>query len=232
MTHDTKVVAPDRGVPMKKTLLVIVTAVALAMSVMVPAMAGQTTTGNAANSLGKTTLDTTVDWQVGSGQFDGEFVTAEIQGVVIGLRAQERFVGLLGVTGTNGNRVGVYEAATGISSGINNGTWNYDWSVDLSGATGSAEGKTIEDYSLTLEQDFTEQSLFGALGSDPVQLPMPAVCDVVVSDTLCQQSWNPGFGNTDYNPEVEGTYNLRLVLTPATFSGPSVAVAIQVNATE
>ncbi len=88
MTHDTKVLAAT-GVPIK-TLLVIVTAVALAMSVMVPAMAGQTTTGNAANSLGKTTLDTTVhadspdEMNYGDGIPNGQWVTAEIQGVEIG----------------------------------------------------------------------------------------------------------------------------------------------------
>jgi len=51
------------------------------------------------------------------------------------------------------------------------------------------------------------------------------------SDYICQQSWNPTFGNTDFDPTAEGTYNLRLLLTPATFSGPSLAVQIQVNVT-
>ncbi|WP_340102440.1 hypothetical protein [Rhodohalobacter sp. 8-1] len=136
------------------------------------------------------------------------------------------------MTGDNGNRVGVYSAPTGISSGTNNGTWNYDWHVDLSGATGKAKGKTLSDYKLVLEQNFTEQSLFGALGYDPVELPMVSgICDSdsFDADNLCQQSWNPGFGNSDYDPNVERTYNLRLVLTPETFNGQPLAVAIRVN---
>jgi hypothetical protein len=178
-------------------------------------------------SLGKVTLDTEVGWTIGSGQFDGEFITAEKQGIVIGLRAQERFVGTLDVSGTKGNRVGVYHADTGSTGGDNNGTWNYDWSVDLSGA----KGTTLSDYSLTLEQDFTSESLFGILGSDPVVLPMPDVCDSPTA-TLCQQSWNAGFGNGDYDPFAEGTYTLRLVLTPETFNGPSIAVVIKVVASD
>lgn len=231
---------------MRRTRLVMMMAIALAMSVMVPAMAAQTTSGNAANSLGKTTLDTTVyatdstEMNYGDGIPNGQWVTAEIQGVVLGLRATDRTDGLLGVTGTNGNRVGVYEASTGFDGNTTNrAEWNYEWSVDLSGATGNAEGRTLSDYSLVLEQDYTEESLFGVLGSDPVELPLDAeppvglgVCDAFDADFLCQQSWNPTFGNTDFDPTVEGTYSFRLVLTPATFSGPSLAVAIQVNVTD
>lgn len=199
---------------------------------------GKQTAGSNAKSLGKVTLDTEVSsWDIGDGNFNGEFITAEGQGVVIGLRAIERFVGLLGVTGDKGNRVAIYEASTGISSGINNGTWNYDFHVDLSNAKGRHSGKSLSDYSLVLEQDFTEQSLFGVLGSDPVQLPLDAeppvgsgVCsnDSFDAASLCQQSWNPGFGNTDYDPNEERTYNLRLVLTPATFNGNPLAVTMRV----
>lgn len=214
--------------------------VALALGTMLTALAqGQATNGNAANSLGKTTLGTEVSsWNVGSGQINGEFVTAELQGIEIGLRAQERFEGLgLLVGGTNGNRVGVYEADTGHTGdvGDNLGTWNYDFHVDLSGATGNAEGRTLSDYRLTLEQDFTQESLFGLFGADPVELPLgqegvDGVCSAdSFTDTLCQQSWNPGFGNDDFDPDAEDTYNLRLVLTPETFDGPPLAVAIKVN---
>ena len=47
--------------------------------------------------------------------------------------------------------------------------------------------------------------------------------------TLRQQSWNPGFGNGDFDPDEERTYTLRLVLAPKTFHGPTMAVVIQVN---
>jgi len=201
--------------------------------------ASQQTIGSEAGSLGKVTVGTEVStWDIGSGQFNGEFVTAEAQGVVIGLRAQQRFEGLLSVTPANGNRVGVYEAETGDTGG-NNGTWNYDWHVDLSGATGRHAGKTLSDYRLVLEQDFTGESLFGALGFDPVELPLAAesnggVCsnDTFEASHLCQQSWNPGFGNEDFDPVMERTYTLRLVLTPETFNAQPLAVVIRVNVSD
>lgn len=190
---------------------------------------------NNVDSIGKVNVDANVSqWEIGSDQFNGEFVIAQGQGIELGLRAQERFEGLLQVTGDKGNRVGVYEAASG-STGGNNATWNYDFHVDLSQAEGNAKGKDLNDYKLVLEQDYTEQDLFGALGSDPVQLPLKAesaggVCsEDTFTSTLCQQSWNPGFGNDDFNPTAEGTYNLRLVLTPETFNGQPLAVAIRVN---
>jgi hypothetical protein len=197
--------------------------------------ASQQTIGSDAGSLGKITVGTEVsEWEVGSGQFNGEFVTAEGQGVQLGLRAQERFEGLLDVTPANGDRVGVYEAETGDTGG-NNATWNYDFHVDLSDATGRHAGKTLSDYRLVLEQDFTEENLFGELGSDPVELPMVAgICDTDTfdADDLCQQSWNPGFGNDDFDPDVEDAYTLRLVLTPETFNAQPLAVVIQVDVTD
>ncbi len=199
---------------------------------------GAPTVGSSAKSLGKVTLDTDVSsWDIGTGNPNGEFITAEVQGVVIGLRALERFVGLLGVTGDNGDRVAVYEAPAGPSprsAGDNNGTWNYDFHVDLANASGRHAGKSLSDYRLVLEQDFTGQSLFGTLGSDPVELPMVAgVCDPgsFDPDTLCQQSWNPGFGNSDYDPDAERTYTLRLVLTPETFNANPLAVVMRVVVT-
>lgn len=218
----------------KKILLSSILGVfAVVFAVGAVALANYPTSGSNAGSLGKTTLDTEVGWVIGSGQFDGEFITAESQGVVIGLRAQERFVGPIEVTGAQGDRVGVYEANTGKTGSAtdNLGTWNYDWHVDLSDAKGNAKGKTLSDYKLVLEQDFTEESLFGVLGNDPVVLPIPAVCDGATA-TLCQQSWNPGFGNTDYDPDEVRTYNLRLVLIPETFNGQPLAVSIQVNVTD
>ena len=202
-------------------------------------VASQQTVGSQAGSLGQVTLDTDVSsWDIGSGNPNGEFITAEGQGVVIGLRALERFEGLLGVTGTKGNRVAVYEAPTGPtprSPGDNNGTWNYDFHVDLSDARGKHAGKTLSDYTLLLEQDFTEESLFGVFGTDPVELPMVAgVCDGDSFDSagLCQQSWNPGFGNPDYDPDEERTYHLRLILVPETFHAQPLAVAMRVVVTD
>lgn len=216
-----------------RTFLAALAVTAVGLGVGGVASARQTTSDNEANSLGKTTLDTTLTAGInyGTGIPDGEWITAETQGVEIGLRATDRTDGLLAVSGANGDRVGVYSASTGLDTGTTDlAEWNYEFHVDLSRATGNAEGTTLNDYSLVLEQDYTEQNLFGALGTDPVNLFMPDVCHFA-TDTVCQQSWNPAFGNTDFDLTVPDTYNLRLVLTPTTFSGPSVAVAIQVNVT-
>lgn len=226
----------------RNTILVMALAIALTVATLGAASAasgnGSPGGGDGAKSLGETTLDTEVsEWEIGDGQLNGEFLTAERQGVELGLRIQERFEGLgLLVGGTNGDRVGVYQAETGDTGG-NNATWNYDFHLDISEATGPYADTELADYRLVLEQDFTEQSLFGILGSDPVQLPLgneaagEGVCsgDTFDADALCQQSWNPGFGNDDFDPDEENTYNLRLLLTPETFDGPPLAVAIQVD---
>lgn len=226
---------------MRRTLTVTAMVVALALTTMAGAFAKVTASGNAANSLGKTTLGTDVysssvdEMNYGDGIPNGNWITAESQGVVIGLRATDRKDGPLpDVTGTNGNRVGIYEATTGgdfDGADAEFADWNYEFSVDLTKATGNAEGKTIADYSLALEQDFTEQDLYGALGTDPVQLPMPAVCYTNVEQTVCQQSWNPVFGNDDFDLDATVTYTFRLILTPETFNGPPLAVKMQVNVT-
>ncbi len=134
--------------------------------------------GTEAGSLGKVTLDTEVindgdEMLYGDGIPTGQWVTAEVQGIVLGLRATDRKDGLLGVTGTNGNRVGVYEAATGFDADTDLAEWNYEFSVDLSNAKGNARGTTLSDYSLVLEQDFSEQF------PSPFPLLMPDFCDHV-----------------------------------------------------
>lgn len=219
---------------MKKQLIFLIIIGLLAMGIM----AG-TALANKAGSLGKISVGTDVsEWEIGSGQINGEFVVSEIQGIELGLRIQERFEGPITVIGDRGNRVGVYEASTGESS-ANRATWNYDFHVDLSNAKGNARGRTLDEYRLVLEQDYTEQSLFripdvfDGLGFDPVELPFPGVCDPsTLTATLCQQSWNPTFGNTDFDLDEERTYKLRLVLTPATFHGPTLAVVVLVNVTD
>lgn len=185
--------------------------------------------GKGDKSVGKTTIDTAVDAGInyGTGIDNGEWVTAEIKGIEIGLRATDRTDGLLDVTRAKGNRVGVYEASTGLDADeTDRAEWNYEFHVDLSRAVGNAAGTTLADYSLELEQDFVP-------GVGATALPMPFVCDAA-TDTLCQQSWNPmmfGATSAGYDPAAEATYNLRLVLIPETFSGPALAVAIQVNVT-
>jgi hypothetical protein len=202
-------------------------AASLALSLSTAAAPGQSN----AKSLGKTSLDAEIGWSVGSGQYDGTFTTAEMQGVVIAMRAQERGQGLLEVSGSNGDRVGVYTAPVGVRDGV--ATWNFDYHIDLSGAKGNARGRTLADYSLVFEQDYSSQ--LPAAGVIPWEIACTAGyvdAPAEVGVTLCEQSSNPSFSNDDFDPDEVATYNLRLVLTPETFNGPSVAVAIQVDVTD
>ena len=70
---------------MKKLVIFLITTGLLALGMMAgPAMA------NKAGSLGKITVGTAVyEWFIGSGQLNGEFVVSELQGIELGLRAQE-----------------------------------------------------------------------------------------------------------------------------------------------
>lgn len=164
----------------------------------------------------------------GSGQVNGEFVLAERNGIQVGLRAQERFEGTIPVTADDGGKVGIYQADTGFSSGTR-ATWNYDWHVDLRDAHGVAAGTALADYDLDLEFDFADD-IFGM--GNPADLTLHSKLAGHVDDAvLYQESWNPGFGNSQYDPTEERTYNLRLVLTPKTFRGPSLAAKIEVDVT-
>lgn len=159
----------------------------------------------------------------GNGQINGEFTVAERLGIEIGLRAQKRFVGPLAATPSMNRMVGIYEAVTGVSDTSGRATWNYDWHVDLRNALGVAAGTTLADYDLTLETDmFASQFGFA--------VPLDLTFGVLPGNTvLYQVSLNPVFGATGFDPTVEATFNLRLVLTPKTFNGPPLAASIQVN---
>ena len=163
----------------------------------------------------------------GSGQINGEFTIAERNGIQIGLRAQQRFVGPLDATPTKNRKVGIYEAATGFSDENDRATWNYDWHVDLREARGVAAGKTLVDYDLTLETDIADLTVFG------FSLPLDLTFGGFIPDdtVLYQSSQNPKFGNPPFDATAQDTYHFRLILTPATFNGPPLAVAIQVNVT-
>lgn len=154
----------------------------------------------------------------GSGQVNGEFTVAERGDIQIALRAQERFEGTIEASG---KKIGRYEAETGTTGG-NNATWNYDWHVDLRGTE-----TTLEDYDLTLQLSSVSNEIFGL--KNPVDLTFgSSVFDDVV---LYQQSWNPGFGNDDFDPHEEGTYTLRLRLSPKA-GGPGLSTAIQVRVSD
>lgn len=160
----------------------------------------------------------------GAGQLNGEFTTAERLGIQIGLRAQERFVGPLEATANKNGKVGIYEAETGTSDALGRATWNYDWHVDLRNARGVAAGTTLADYDLTLETD-----MFASQFGFPVPVDLTFGGFVPGNAVLYQSSFNPVFGATGFDPLAVDTYSLRLVLTPKTFNGPSLAVSIEVN---
>ena len=152
----------------------------------------------------------------GSGQLNGEFTTAERDGVQIGLRATDRVDGLLLASG---KKKGLYVAKTGFDTGTTNrAEWNYDIHVDLRDS-----GTTLGDYTLTLTQTFAP-SLYDQTG--PLDLTFGGFFpDHTV---LYQQSWNPVFGNDTFDPTVEGTYNLKLTLKPKG-KGKPLSVEIQVK---
>lgn len=166
----------------------------------------------------------------GSGQVNGEFTTAQRYGIQIGLRAQERFLGPLGATPNHNGKTGIYQADTGFSTGTR-ATWNYDWHVDLRNARGVAAGTTLADYSLTLETD-----MFSSLFGFPVPADLTFGFDdpnfVAPNAVLFQESFNPDFGNSEFDPQLEDTYHLSLVLTPESFNGPPLEVSIQVAVTD
>jgi hypothetical protein len=166
----------------------------------------------------------------GSGQLNGEFSTAERYGIQIGLRAQERFGGLLGATPSLNGKIGTYQAETGFSTGTR-ATWNYDWHVDLRNARGVAAGTTLADYDLTLETDMFS-SLFGS--PDPADLTFGYTDPnfVAPNAVLFQESFNPDFGNSEFDSLGEDTYHLSLILTPKSFNGPPLEVTIEVVVTD
>lgn len=158
----------------------------------------------------------------GGGQINGEFTIAQRDGIQIALRAQERFAGLLEASG---NRIGRYEAETGFTApgpSDNLGTWNYDWHVDLRGT-----GTTLEDYDLTLHLASIANTVFGQRNPIDLTFGLSVFDDVV----LYQQSWNPGFGNDEFDPTAEGTYSLTLRLSPKA-GGPPLSVKIQVEVSD
>ena len=163
-------------------------------------------------------------------QLNGEFSTAERYGIEIGLRAQERFGGLLEATPSLNGKIGTYQAETGFSTGTR-ATWNYDWHVDLRNARGVAAGTTLADYDLTLETDMFS-SLFGF--PDPADLTFGYTDPnfVAPNAVLFQESFNPDFGNSEFDPLGEDTYHLSLILTPESFNGPPLEVTIQVVVTD
>jgi hypothetical protein len=160
----------------------------------------------------------------GSGQVNGEFTTAERNGIQIGLRAQDRFAGTIDAIPSENGKVGTYGSTVSGSTVNDAARWNFDWHVDLRNAKGVAKNKSLSDFDIRLETN-AFNSFFA--NPEPVDLTFGGV--VPGNAVLYQSSQNASFGNNDFNPSVPGVYNFRLVLTPKTFNGPDLAVAIIVN---
>ena len=156
----------------------------------------------------------------GSGQVNGEFTVAERNGIQVGLRAQNRFVGVYDAVPNNNGKVGIYQVPAG-ESAPNKTKWNFDWSVDLRDATGVYSNKTLKDYTLTLTSN-----LWNNVDVDINGIPTKPV---LPTTELFQESTNPSFWNSNLDENAEGVYDFRLVLTPKTFNGPALATSIQVN---
>jgi hypothetical protein len=160
----------------------------------------------------------------GSGQVNGNFATAERNGVEIGIRAQRRFLQNVDpLANSVDKKVAVYQADTGTSDVEGRATWNYDLHVDLRGAQGVMKGKTVGDFSLTLDTDIGT-TLFGQ--------PVPWDLGTAIPNAvLFQTSLNPKFGNAPFDATAEGTYSFTLTLTPVTFNGPPISVSMRVEVT-
>jgi hypothetical protein len=73
---------PTRGKIMRRIIILLSTLLLALVITGAAAMAN----GNAAGSLGKITVGTDVsEWDVGSGQQNGQFVVSEVQGIELGL---------------------------------------------------------------------------------------------------------------------------------------------------
>jgi len=157
----------------------------------------------------------------GGGQLNGEFTIVDRDdGVQIGLRATDRTDGLLLATGKN---KGIYEALTGFDGATTRAEWNYDWHVDL-----RETGTTLADYNLALTQTFAPRLPVLSPTAGPVDLTFrDAVGSLLDNVILYQNSWNPVFFNDTFDVNAEGTYNLKLTLSPIA-GGPPLIARIQV----
>ncbi len=198
---------------------------------------GKTRFGGEASEWSSLTPKVTGDGAIipigGSGQVNGNFVTAERNGIQIGIRATERFVGNLPPVVVD-NKIGFYSALTGTSglSTLGRAKWNDDLHIDLRGAFGVAKNTTLTDYDLVLETNISPTNIIFGL---PVPLDIKLFATLANggndSVALYQTSLNPKFGNPAFNALVPGVYTFRLVLTPKTFNGPPLAAEMSVVVT-
>ena len=106
-------------------------------------------------------------WTVGSGVNNGEFTLLKFAGVEVGIRAMQRYVGLLTPTDTNNDSIGEYRVETGSSDDAAPSTappgswWSFEWHVDVRNADDAGK-QTLADYDGGL--DFTVECVDGNCG--------------------------------------------------------------------
>ena len=175
-------------------------------------------------------------WTVGTGQSNGQFTLLEFEGVQVGIRAKERFVGPIQATDTDMDSIGEYAVKTGAGEGVvptsapAGSSWNFDWHVDVSNAVDTTK-QTLAAYS---ELMFTVECVEGcATFGDGGPYSPNGVYTTPLSalgfgggGDLFQASqsigfsfwlWNDGIpvvipGDGSYDLHEEGTYKCCLIL--------------------
>lgn len=166
----------------------------------------------------------------GCGQISGDFAVdtflEEDIGIQVGLRAQERLVGLLPTIDN------VYFAEVSASPGL--ATWNFDWSLDF-GTTYLEDQlstdltpKNMQDFDVILSVDNDSSETTDFVDFDLVFFNDLQSKDLVVLD---QESTNLGFFDgvfgITFDPTVPGIYDF--VLTVSDIDGVVASTNIQVR---
>ena len=153
-------------------------------------------------------------WTVGSGVNNGEFTLLKFAGVEVGIRAMQRYVGLLTPTDTNNDSIGEYRVETGSSDDAAPSTappgswWSFEWHVDVSNAEDAGK-QTLAAYGggldLTVECVAGQCGTFGTSSYDyttdgvyttplvPSIWAFASATSKASSGTLYQSSQNPFF---------------------------------------
>jgi hypothetical protein len=155
----------------------------------------------------------------GSGQINGGFVVSTGSDGQIGLRGFLRTIGFLPQT-NDGLLTATYFAPTG-SPGGGLARWNAELDIDLRGS-----GHTLDDYTAIIT--LTDRS--GLV--TPVDLVATGLIDG--DAVLYQASENPGFPLfapvfPSFDPNAPGIYSFDLKLTPRTFTGDTLEVAMNID---
>ena len=132
-------------------------------------------------------------WTVGTGVDNGEFTLLKFAGVEVGIRAMQRYVGLLTPTDTNNDSIGEYRVETGSSDDAAPSTappgswWSFEWHVDVSNAEDAGK-QTLAAYGggldLTVECVAGQCGTFGTSSYDP-----PYTTDGVYTTPLVPSIW-------------------------------------------